>query len=210
MKRFSVAGFAALVFALGFGLAGCSGSSKQSSNADPSSAPATYSAVLNTTKGLITIKVTRSLAPKGADRFYELVKAGYYDGARFYRVVPGFVVQWGYATDPNVSAKWNVKIPDDPVKVSNTRGTVSFASAGPGTRTTHLFINLGNNARLDAFGFAPFGRVTGGMSVVEHIYSGYGEKPDQGQIQAQGNAYLDKEYPKLDYIKSARIVGGSQ
>ena len=206
MEKFAFVNAAALAFALGVGLAGCSGSSKASTAADPPLAPATYSVVLNTTKGPVTIKVTRSLAPKGAQRFYELVKAGYYDGARFYRVVPGFVVQWGYAADPNVSAKWNVKIPDDPVKASNTRAMVSFAAAGAGTRTTHLFINLGNNARLDAFGFAPFGRVTSGMSVVEQIYSGYREKPDQGQIETQGNAYLDKEYPKLDYIKSARIV----
>jgi peptidyl-prolyl cis-trans isomerase A (cyclophilin A) len=210
MRNTARAGLAALTLTLGvgFGLAGCSGASKASSNAD-ASAPGTYRVLLDTTKGPVTIQVDRSLAPKGAQRFYELVKAGYYDGARFYRVVPGFVVQWGYAADPAVSQKWNVRIPDDPVKASNTRAMVSFASAGPNSRTTHLFINLGSNARLDAFGFAPFGRVTSGMSVVDRIYSGYDEKPDQGQIAAQGNAYLEKEYPRLDYIKSARIAGGS-
>jgi peptidyl-prolyl cis-trans isomerase A (cyclophilin A) len=172
--------------------------------------PAKYRVLLDTSAGPITIEVDRKLAPNGAKHFYELVNAGYFDGARFYRVVPGFVVQWGYAADPAVSKKWDFNIPDDPVKASNTRGMVSFAATGrANSRSTHLFINLGSNARLDAFGFAPIGRVTNGMSNVEHIYSGYGEKPDQGQIQAEGNAYLQQNYPRLDYIKSARIVGGN-
>jgi peptidyl-prolyl cis-trans isomerase A (cyclophilin A) len=209
VRTFSIAGFAALMLMSALGLAGCSGSSKQSSNAGPwaksAKAPATYNVLWDTTAGPITIKVDRSLAPNGAQRLYELVNAGYYDGARFYRVVPGFVVQWGYAADPAVTEKWNVRIPDDPVKKSNTRGMVSFASAGPNSRTTHLFINLGNNARLDAFGFAPIGRVTSGMDNVERIYSGYRESIDQGAIKDQGNAYLDQNYPKLDYIKSARV-----
>lgn len=169
-----------------------------------------YQVVFDTSKGPVTIEVDPKLAPNGAQHFAELVNAGYFDGARFYRVVPGFVVQWGYASDPAVSKKWNVPIVDDPVKASNTRGMVSFAATGrPNSRTTHLFINLGDNARLDSFGFAPIGRVTSGMSVVDQIYSGYGEHPDQGQIADQGNAYLDKTYPHLDYIKSAKVVGGN-
>lgn len=224
MSKSSLAGIAALVLLSSSGLAGCSGGSKQSSQTNSSNAnvvaakassapnapaPATYNVLFDTTAGPITVKVDRKLAPKGAQRLYDLVNSGYYDGARFYRVVPGFVVQWGYAADPSVSAKWNVKIPDDPVKASNTRGMVSFASAGPNSRTTHLFINLGNNKRLDSFGFAPIGHVTSGMDNVGRIYSGYGETIDQGQIEAQGNAFLAQQYPRLDYIKSARVVAGS-
>jgi len=171
------------------------------------SAPATFRVLLDTSKGPVVIVVDRHLAPHGAQRFYELVKAKYFDGARFYRVVPGFVVQWGAAANPAVTKKWSSNIPDDPPKASNTRGMVTFAaSSEPNTRSTHLFINLGNNARLDGMGFAPIGRVTSGMPNVDHIYSGYGEQPDQGMIAEQGNVYLKKEFPKLDYIKTARIV----
>lgn len=169
-------------------------------------APATYSVVFDTTRGPVTVEVTRADAPNGADRFYNLVKAQYFDGARFFRVVPRFVVQFGIAGDPKVYAKWNVPIKDDPVKVSNTRGTLCFAAASaPNTRTTQLFINLGDNQRLDAQGFAVFGKVVSGMDAVDHIYSGYGQKPDQEQIEKQGNAYLEQNFPSLDYIKTARI-----
>lgn len=165
--------------------------------------------MLDTSKGTVVIEVDRSLAPIGAQRFYELVEAKYFDGARFYRVVPDFVVQWGAAASPAVTSKWNVNIPDDPVKASNARGTVTFAaSSEPNSRTTHLFINLKDNARLDGMGFAPIGRVVSGMNVIDHIYSGYGEKPDQELIGEQGNVYLEKEFPKLDYIKTARLAGG--
>jgi peptidyl-prolyl cis-trans isomerase A (cyclophilin A) len=165
-----------------------------------------YRVLLETDKGPVVITVDRHLAPRGAQRFYELVKAKYFDGARFYRVVPGFVVQWGAAADPAVTKKWDVTIADDPVTGSNRRGTVTFAATGqPNSRTTHLFINLGDNARLDAMGFAPIGQVSSGMNVVDRIYSGYGEAPDQAQIAAKGNAYLVKEFPRLDYIKTARI-----
>ena len=190
-------------------LAGCAGAAKHAAAQDSPAAP--YRVALDTSKGPVTIEVDRSLAPNGAQRFYELVKAKYFDGSRFYRVVPGFVVQWGAAADPAVTKKWDVTIPDDPVKASNTRGTVAFAATGqPNSRTTHLFINLGDNARLDAMGFAPIGRVTSGMKVVEDIYSGYGEKPDQDLIAAQGNAYLKKAFPRLDYIKTARISSESR
>src|SRR5581483_6533243 len=175
-------------------LAGCSGGAKKQAAVQPTSQMPTgnYTVIMETSKGPVEIYVDRVLAPNGAQRFYELVKAKYFDGARFYRVVPNFVVQWGAAADPAVTKKWDVTIPDDPVMGSNTRGMVTFAATGqPNSRTTHLFINLGNNARLDAMGFSPFGRVTKGMDVVDQIYSGYGERPDQSQIAAHGNAYLE-------------------
>ena len=194
---------------MGLALAGCTSASKQS--ASQSSPADTYRVLLDTSKGPVVIDLDRSLAPNGAQHFYELVKAKYFDGARFYRVVPGFVVQWGAAADPAVTKKWSANIPDDPVKASNARGTVAFAATGqPNSRSTHLFISLGDNARLDAMGFAPIGRVGSGMEAVDQIYSGYGEKPDQTLIAARGNAYLEKEFPRLDYIKTARIVNGSQ
>lgn len=198
-----------IVAVLALALAGCSQSAKQSTG--QVSSPQTYQVALDTSRGPVVIDVDRSLAPNGAKRFYDLVKAKYFDGSRFYRVVPGFVVQWGAAASPAVTKKWDVTIPDDPVKASNTRGTVSFAATGqPNSRTTHLFINLGNNARLDSMGFAPIGRVTSGMVVVDDIYPGYGETPDQTMIGEQGNAYLTKDFPALDYIKTARIVDGSK
>jgi peptidyl-prolyl cis-trans isomerase A (cyclophilin A) len=190
--------------------AGCSNSAKQSAAASPAaqgSPAASYRVRLDTSRGPIVIEVNPALAPHGAQHFYELVKAKYYDGARFYRVVPGFVVQWGAAADPAVTKKWSAPIPDDPVKASNTRGAVTFASTmQPNTRSTHLFINLGDNAKLDSMGFAPIGRVVSGMNVVDDIYPGFGEEPNQDQIAAQGNAYLNKNFPQLDYIKTARIV----
>ncbi|HEY1660848.1 MAG TPA: peptidylprolyl isomerase [Verrucomicrobiae bacterium] len=176
-------------------------------------APDTFKAVFDTTKGKFTIEVTRSLSPNGADRFYNLVQSGYFKDIAFFRVVPGFMVQFGIHGDPAVSAAWRgANIPDDEVKGSNTRGTLSFATAGPGTRTTQLFINFGNNAGLDGQGFSPFGKVVDGMDVVDKIDSEYGDGPpggtgpDQGRIQQDGNAYLKKNFPNLDYIKSATIV----
>lgn len=172
-------------------------------------APETFRALFDTTKGKFTVEVTRSLAPNGADRFYNLVKSGYFTDVAFFRVVPGFMCQFGIHGDPAVSAKWrDANIPDDPVKGSNTRGTITFATAGPNTRTTQLFINFGNNTGLDGQGFSPFGKVTEGMDVVDKINSEYGENaPDvQGRIQNEGNAYLKKAFPNLDYIKSATIV----
>ena len=170
-------------------------------------APASYHVLFRTTAGNFTVAVTRSWAPNGADRFYNLVKHGYYDGNEFFRVVPHFVVQWGLNGNPAVSAAWSsASIPDDPVKQSNKPGYITFADSGPNSRTTQLFINYGDNARLDGMGFAPFGRVVSGMNVVQKIYAGYGEQPDQGEITSNGNAYLRKNFPKLDRIISARIV----
>ena len=170
-------------------------------------APEKYKAQFETTKGTFVVEVTRAWSPNGADRFYNLVKNGYYDGNKFFRVVPGFVVQWGIHGDPKISAAWrDAKFPDDAVKSSNKRGTITFATAGPNTRTTQLFINFADNSRLDAMGFSPFGQVTKGMEVVDKINAEYGQSADQGEIQMQGNAYLEKQFPKMDGIKKATIV----
>jgi peptidyl-prolyl cis-trans isomerase A (cyclophilin A) len=169
-------------------------------------APDVFKVNLDTSKGSVVIEVHREWAPIGADHFYELVKTGYFDGDRFFRVVPGFVVQFGLAADPAVTAKWNSPpLMDDPVKQSNTVGTVTYATAGPNTRTSQLFINLGDNQRLDGMGFAPFGKVTAGMDAVQNIYSGYGQTPQQPLIESQGNTYLQSQFPMLDYIKKATI-----
>lgn len=170
-------------------------------------APATYRVNVDTSKGPVVIEVTRADAPVGADRFYNLVKAKYFDGARFFRVIPGFMAQFGLAADPALSKTWDVPIQDDPVKASNIRGAVTFAAtSAPNSRSTQLFINFGDNARLDGQRFAPFGKVVSGMENVDQIYSGAGENPDQGRIEAEGNAYLEKEFPQLDFIKTARIA----
>jgi peptidyl-prolyl cis-trans isomerase A (cyclophilin A) len=175
-------------------------------------APAEYRARFETSAGDFVIEVHRDWSPNGADRFHNLVSSGYYDGVRFFRVISGFMAQFGIHGDPQVSAKWRgARIPDDPVKQSNTRGMVSFATAGPGTRTTQVFINFGDNSQLDRMGFSPFGQVVEGMDVVDRLHAGYGEGaprgrgPDQGRIQAEGNAYLQRDFGKLDYIKQATI-----
>jgi peptidyl-prolyl cis-trans isomerase A (cyclophilin A) len=175
-------------------------------------APATYKARFDTTKGTFVIEVHRAWAPRGADRFYNLVKNGFYDDVRFFRVLGGFMAQFGINGDPALMAKWRVaRIADDPVKQTNQRGMVSFATAGPGTRTTQVFINFGDNSSLDGMGFAPFGKVVSGMNVVDSLYADYGEGaprgrgPDQGRLQMEGNAYLKQNFGRLDYIKKATI-----
>jgi peptidyl-prolyl cis-trans isomerase A (cyclophilin A) len=175
-------------------------------------APATYKARFDTSKGVFVIQVTRAWAPNGADRFYNLVKNGFYDDVRFFRVISGFMVQFGINGDPALSAKWReANIKDDAVGESNKRGMITFATAGPNTRTSQVFINFGDNAQLDGMGFAPFGRVLSGMNVVDALYAEYGEGaprgrgPDQGRLQAEGNAYLAKSFPKMDYVKKATI-----
>ncbi len=174
-------------------------------------APAVYRASFQTTKGTFVVTVHRAWAPLGADRFYNLVRAHFFDGVRFFRVVTGFVVQFGISPDPAVSRAWqNANIKDDPVKASNTAGTITYADAGPNTRTTQVFVNLANNAsNLDRMGFSPFGRVTSGMNVVNRLYAGYDDQPtnDQQQMTSQGDAFLRKHFPKLDRIVSARISG---
>jgi peptidyl-prolyl cis-trans isomerase A (cyclophilin A) len=169
-------------------------------------APPTYKALFETSKGNFVVEVHRDWAPKGADRFYNLVKNGFYDECRFFRVVPNFMVQFGINGDPQVQQVWrNANIQDDPVKQSNKKGYITFANAGANTRSTQVFINFKDNAFLDSQPFPPFGQVVSGMDVVEKISSQYGEKPNQGAIQTQGNAYLSKEFPNLDYVKKATI-----
>jgi peptidyl-prolyl cis-trans isomerase A (cyclophilin A) len=176
-------------------------------------APGTYRVRFETSKGDFAIEVNRDWAPLGADRFHELVQGGFFDGARFFRVLPGFVVQFGLPADPAVARQWSsARLPDDPVRQSNKRGAVTFATAGPNTRTTQVFINLADNRNLDGMGFAPFGTVVEGMEVVEQFYSGYGEGaphgrgPEQHRISTEGNTYLEKQFPKLDHVKKASIA----
>ncbi len=178
---------------------------------DPSrataTAPASFRVRFQTTRGSFVVAVQRAWAPRGADRFYNLVRSGFFDDAGFFRVVPNFVVQFGLNGDPTVNTAWeSARIPDDPVKQTNARGRLTFATAGPGTRTTQLFINLRDNARLDQMGFAPFAEVTSGMDVVDAIYAGYRELPDQGRIRLEGNAYLKSEFPRLDFVKKADVL----
>ncbi|MDG1896304.1 MAG: peptidylprolyl isomerase [Fuerstiella sp.] len=170
-------------------------------------APESYKARFETSNGNFTVEVTRKWAPLGADRFYELVKKDFYKDCRFFRVVPGFMVQWGINGDPEVQASWREnKINDDPLVASNGRGYITYAMAGPNTRTSQLFINFGDNSRLDSMGFPPFGRVIEGMEVVDSINDEYREQPRQGAIQSEGNEYLKENFPNLDYIKSVKLV----
>jgi peptidyl-prolyl cis-trans isomerase A (cyclophilin A) len=176
-------------------------------------APAKYKVKFDTSAGVFVIEVTRDWAPLGADRFYNLVKNGFFDDCRFFRVIQGFMVQFGIHGDPALMNVWRgARIGVDPVKQSNKRGFITYAMGGsPDTRTTQVFINFGDNANLDGMGFAPFGKVTTGMDIVDKIYSAYGEGapsgkgPMQSRIQQEGNAYLLKDFPKLDYIKKATI-----
>jgi peptidyl-prolyl cis-trans isomerase A (cyclophilin A) len=167
-----------------------------------------------TSRGAFDIKVHRDWAPHGADRLYTLLNKNFYDGTRFFRVLAGFMAQFGISGDPATQKAWHDRpIPDDPPKQTNTRGILTFATAGPNTRTTQLFINYDNkNARLDADGFSGVGRVVSGMSVVDSLFSSYGEGapngygPDQGQIEQKGNAYLSDKFPQLDSIVTARVT----
>lgn len=166
----------------------------------------TFKVKLETTKGDVVVQVNSAWAPLGVERFRALVESGYYDGAKFFRVVPGFVVQFGLAADPAATAANGSNLKDDPVKQSNSRGRLTFATAGPNTRTTQLFINLGDNKFLDGQGFAPFAEVVEGMEFVDQLYSGYGEQPNQGLIRTKGNGYLDQSFPKLDGIVKATVI----
>ena len=175
-------------------------------------APATFKAKFDTSKGAFVVEVNRDWAPNGADRFYNLVKNGFYDNVRFFRVISGFMVQFGINGDPKISAPWReARIADDPVKQSNRRGYITYAMAGPNTRTSQVFINFSDNNSLDNQGFSPFGRVVSGMDVVDRLNAEYGEGaprgrgPDQGRVQTEGNAYLNKEFGKLDFVKKATI-----
>lgn len=176
--------------------------------------PEVFRARCETSQGSFEIEVRREWAPHGADRFFALAAAGYFDDSRFFRVVAGFVAQFGIAGDPAVTAAWRDRtIPDDPVRQSNVRGTIAYAMTGPGTRSTQLYINLADNTRLDGQGFAPIGRVAGGMDAVDRLHAGYGEQAGggmrggrQGKLLARGNAWLDAEFPKLDRLLRVRIL----
>ncbi len=188
-------------------------------------APAVFHTRVETSKGTFVLEIRRDWAPHGADRFHQLVESGFFDDSRFFRVVAGFIAQFGVAGNPAVTAAWQDRtIPDDPVRQSNARGTIAFAMTGPGTRSTQLYVNLADNSRLDAQGFAPIGRIVsgtggtrgmpgGGMDVVDRLYAGYGEQSGggmragrQGKLLAGGNAWLDTEFPKLDRLLRARIL----
>lgn len=175
--------------------------------------PELFQVGFETSKGDFVVEVHRDWAPLGADRFHALVTSGFYDEARFFRVLPGFMAQFGINGDPTVMRQWRDRpIADDPVRQSNTRGMVTFATAGPNSRTTQVFINYADNGRLDRSGFAPFGQVVAGMDVVDRLFAGYGEGaprgrgPDQGRIQAEGNTYLERAFPELDFVKRATII----
>jgi len=171
-------------------------------------APEEFKVRFTTTKGDVVLQIHRDWAPRGADRFYNLVRYAFFTDVAFFRVIPGFMAQFGMSPDPKISAAWEpASIMDDPVKHSNTRGTITFAAtSAPNSRTTQLFINFANNAPLDKSGFAPIGEVIEGMDVVDKINPEYREQPDQGQITAAGKPYLDRNFPHLDYIKKAVIV----
>ena len=177
-------------------------------------APQHFRVVVETTKGTFVLAIDRALAPRGVDRFHQLVTAGYFDDSRFFRVVPGFIAQFGIAGDPAIAQVWKDRaIVDDSVRTSNVRGTIAFAMTGPNTRTTQLFVSLVDNSRLDAQGFSPLGTVVEGMDVVDRLYGGYGENAGggmragkQARMMAEGNAHLDRDYPMLDRIRRAYIV----
>jgi peptidyl-prolyl cis-trans isomerase A (cyclophilin A) len=170
-----------------------------------SAVPDVFKVRFTTSKGPFVVEAHREWAPLGVERFYQLVKDGYFNEARFFRVVPNFVVQFGIAANPKTTKKWDNAIQDDPVLRTNRQGSLTFATAGRNTRTTQLFINLRSNQSLDADGFAPFAQVIEGMNVVTSIYAGYGEQPDQEAITKRGNAYLNEQFPNLDYIKTAVV-----
>ncbi|HEU5153689.1 MAG TPA: peptidylprolyl isomerase [Gemmatimonadales bacterium] len=180
-------------------------------------APDSFQVVFETSRGPFTITAHRAWSPLGVDRLHFLVRHGFYDGARFFRIVPGFVVQWGIAGNPALSAVWSDRnLPDEPVRQSNLRGRVSYARSGPNTRSVQLYINIGNNPRLDTtstFGFPPIGEVSAGLTTVDSMYAEYscrrgsvGTCPSQDSLEAKGNAYVERVYPRLDYIKKARVV----
>ena len=195
--------------AAGLLLAGCAGDALESPkvrSAGEQAGEGSYQVTLATTKGDVVVEVFPGWAPLGAARFRELVEDGFFDGCRFFRVVPGFVVQFGINGDPAVHSKWDKKIPDDPVTQSNKRGTLTFATSGTDSRTTQLFISLKDNgASLDGQGFSPFARVVSGMQYIDEITSEYGERPHQGAIEREGNSYLKQNFPNLDYVKAATI-----
>ena len=203
----------AIVLAVLLFLAGCSTTSppvKEEPKAE--TAPEVFQVNLNTSKGLVVLEIHRDWAPVGADHFYTLVKTRFFDDARFFRVVRNFVVQFGINGNPKTNQVWSMtNLRDDPVKEHNRKGSLTYATAGPNTRTTQMFINLKDNLNLDRDGFAPIGKVINGMDIVESLYDSYGDMPPRGQgpdpskIETEGNEYLQNRFPRLDYIKKATI-----
>jgi peptidyl-prolyl cis-trans isomerase A (cyclophilin A) len=201
-----------VVLAGAVALASCSRTEpKKEAEQTPAPSPSkpeagTYKVRFETTKGPFVVEVHRDWAPLGAARFEELVKDGFYNNTAFFRVVPNFIIQFGIAAEPRMTKKWNKPIKDDQPVRTNSYKSLAFATAGPETRTTQVFINLRSNQILDKQGFAPFALVIEGMEVVEKLYSGHGEGPDQQRIERQGNSYLKASFPRLDYITRATIV----
>ena len=212
LSRRQFCGAVATTTVLGAAVGSIQADDKDPKTPKPDSVPEKFLVKFETSKGDVVIAVNRAWSPNGAARFYDAVQAGFYNECRFFRVVPGFMVQWGINGDPEVQSKWRkAEITDDEVPAkdlaSNTRGYITFAKSGkPNSRTTQLFINYGDNARLDEMGFTPFGQVVQGMEIVDKINSKHRERPDQGAIQEEGNAYLKAEFPDLDFIKKATIV----
>ncbi|HWH50223.1 MAG TPA: peptidylprolyl isomerase [Gemmatimonadaceae bacterium] len=202
----AIAAIGALACGSGAGSSGGSSSARADSAVAHTPPLDSFRVTFETSRGPFVVQVTRAWAPFGADRFRELVQAHFFDDDRFFRVIPGFIAQFGINDKPSVNAQWDDKhIPDDSVTHTNARGTLVFATEGPHGRSHQLFVNLANNARLDQQGFAPIGRVVQGMDVVDSLYSDYGDDPRQPMIQSLGNSYLTRMFPKLDYIKTATI-----
>jgi peptidyl-prolyl cis-trans isomerase A (cyclophilin A) len=197
------------VLTLPFLAAACGDSSSRDPGAIVAGpAPDSFRVAFETTRGTFVVEAIRAWAPNGADRFYQLARSGFFDETRFFRVVPGFVAQFGINNEKSLNEQWEKRtLADDPPRVPNARGTIAFTNSGPNTRSHQLFVSLADNPRLDKAGFAPVGRVVEGMAVVDSIYSDYGEDPDQHLIATLGNSYLTRMFPKLDYIKSAKVVG---
>lgn len=184
-----------------------SSSTQKDSDMTDAKTPDVFKVKFECTNGDFVVECHRDWAPLGVDRFYELVQSAFFDNSSFFRVIPNFVVQFGLAADPAVTAKWkNNRIKDDPVTESNKEGYITFATSGPNSRTTQLFINTGNNQRLDTMGFSPFGKVIEGLDVVKAINSEYSEKPNQAMITKDGNTYLKTNFPNLDFIRKATLV----
>jgi peptidyl-prolyl cis-trans isomerase A (cyclophilin A) len=188
-------------------IAGACADKSSTSAAVAGPAPDTFRVAFETTRGRFVVEAVRAWAPNGADRFHQLAQEHFFDESRFFRVVPGFVAQFGLSNERKANERWEAaKLPDDSVRQTNARGTLVFTNSGPNTRSHQIFINLADNLRLDKQGFSPFGRVVEGMAVVDSLYSGYEDTPDQQYIRTLGNSYLTRMFPKLDYIRTARIL----
>lgn len=197
---------AAVALGMSFSALAACGPSKDVPAIPSGPAPDSFRVAFATSKGTFVVEAIRAWSPNGADRFYALARTGFFDENRFFRVLPGYIAQFGINDQKKVNEQWDAKpIPDDPARQSNARGTLVFTSSGPNTRSHQLFINLKDNPKLDAQGFVPFGRVVSGMAVVDSLYDEYGETPQQQMIQALGNNYLLRMFPKLDYITTAKI-----